>query len=66
MLTLIEALHLVLLLGVAVVAGGVIGIRISSAQRARQQRALVNRAFYQVVPLDEYAASVQSRDGDLS
>lgn len=66
MLTLIEALHLVLLLGVAVVAGGVIGIRISSAQRARQQRALLNRSFFQAVPLDEYAASVQSRDGDRS
>lgn len=64
MLTLIEALHLVLLLGVAVVAGGVIGIRVSSVQRARHQRALVNRSFFQVVPLDEYAASVQSRDGD--
>lgn len=64
MLTLIEALQLVLLLGVAVVAGGVIGIRVSSAQRARHQRALVNRSFFQVVPLDEYAASVQSRDGD--
>lgn len=65
MLTLIEALHLVLLLGAAVVAGGVIGIRISSAQRACQQRALLNRSFFQAVPLDEYAASVQSRDGDL-
>lgn len=66
MLTLIQALQLVLLVGVAVVAGGLIGIRVSSAQRAKAQRAMINRSFFQVVPLEEYARSVRSRDGDLS
>lgn len=71
MLTLIQALQLVLLVGAAVVAGGLIGARVSSAQRAKAQRALVHRAFryrtfYQVVPIDEYAASVSPEGGDRS
>lgn len=69
MLTIVNVLQLVLLVGVAVVAGGVIGIRVSSAQRAKAQRDLVHRAFrhrtfYQVVPVEEYAAAGSPKGGD--